>query len=34
MNPGERTDASTRELLQAAHHLARSRHERRAKPTA
>jgi Family of unknown function (DUF6194) len=30
VNPGERTEASSRELLRAAHHLARSRHERRA----
>ncbi|MGW7516340.1 DUF6194 family protein [Streptomyces sp. NPDC054796] len=30
VNPGERTEAPTRELLRAAHHLARSRHERRA----
>lgn len=34
VNPGERTAASTRELLQAAHRLARLRHERRAEPTA
>lgn len=30
VNPGERTEAATRELLRAAHHLARSRYERRA----
>ncbi|MFG3305920.1 DUF6194 family protein [Streptomyces wuyuanensis] len=34
VNPGERTEASTRELLRAAHHLARSRHERRAESKA
>lgn len=34
VNPGARTEASTRELLQAAHRLARVRHERRAEPTA
>lgn len=34
VNPGERTEATTRELLRAAHHLARLRHERRAEPTA
>ncbi|MFI6979168.1 DUF6194 family protein [Embleya sp. NPDC050154] len=33
VNPGERTEAPTRELLRAAHHLARSRHERRADST-
>lgn len=33
VNPGERTEAATRELLRAAHHLARSRHERRAQST-
>jgi hypothetical protein len=30
VNPGERTERVTRELLRTAHHLARSRHERRA----
>ncbi|MFI6999513.1 DUF6194 family protein [Nocardia sp. NPDC050175] len=30
VNPGTRTDAPTRELLQTAYHRARSRHERRA----
>ncbi|WP_432087549.1 DUF6194 family protein [Streptomyces sp. bgisy095] len=30
VNPGERTGASTRELLRTAHGLARARHERRA----
>jgi hypothetical protein len=30
VNPGERTDAATRELLRLAHHLARSRHQRHA----
>lgn len=30
VNPGPRTEAATRELLGTAHHLARSRHERRA----
>lgn len=34
VNPGERTEASTRELLHAAHRLARLRHERRAEPAA
>ncbi|MFH9613223.1 DUF6194 family protein [Streptomyces pratensis] len=29
VNPGERTETTTCELLQAAHHLARSRHGRR-----
>ncbi|WP_411141421.1 DUF6194 family protein [Streptomyces sp. x-80] len=29
VNPGRRTDAAVRELLRSAHHLARSRHERR-----
>ncbi|MFF1441966.1 DUF6194 family protein [Streptomyces sp. NPDC058295] len=33
VSPGERTEAPTRELLRAAHHLARSRHERRAEST-
>lgn len=33
VNPGERTEAPTCELLRAAHHLARSRHERRAEST-
>ncbi|MFE0190924.1 DUF6194 family protein [Streptomyces sp. NPDC058989] len=33
VNPGERTEAATRELLRAAHHLARSRHERRTEST-
>ncbi|EFL29348.1 conserved hypothetical protein [Streptomyces himastatinicus ATCC 53653] len=33
VNPGERTEASTRELVRVAHHLARSRHERRAEST-
>ncbi|MFE2473433.1 DUF6194 family protein [Streptomyces mirabilis] len=33
VNPGERTEAPARELLRAAHHLARSRHERRAEST-
>jgi hypothetical protein len=30
VNPGSRTEAAARELLRAAYHLARSRHERRA----
>ncbi|MFD3685663.1 DUF6194 family protein [Nocardiopsis sp. NPDC058631] len=30
VNPGPRTEAAVRELLGTAHHLARSRHERRA----
>ncbi|MQA79721.1 MAG: hypothetical protein GEV10_14785 [Streptosporangiales bacterium] len=30
VNPGRRTDGSTRELLGKAHHLARARYERRA----
>lgn len=30
VNPGSRTQAAARELLGTAHHLARSRHERRA----
>ncbi|MEU9256144.1 DUF6194 family protein [Streptomyces sp. NPDC048270] len=34
VNPGERTEAATRQLLRAAHHLARSRHERRGEPAA
>ncbi|WP_407288981.1 DUF6194 family protein [Streptomyces sp. BP-8] len=34
VNPGERTEAATRELLHAAYHLARSRYERRAEATA
>ncbi|MFE1793551.1 DUF6194 family protein [Streptomyces sp. NPDC059525] len=34
VNPGERTQAATRELLRTAHHLARSRHGRRNEPTA
>ncbi|GAA0852913.1 DUF6194 family protein [Streptosporangium amethystogenes subsp. fukuiense] len=34
VNPGSRTGAATRELLRTAHHLARSRHERRAGSTA
>lgn len=34
VNPGKRTQAATHELLRAAHHLARSRHERRTEPTA
>ncbi|MFE5891068.1 DUF6194 family protein [Streptomyces sp. NPDC056462] len=33
VNPGPRTAAATRELLRAAHHLARSRHERRGAST-
>ncbi|WP_030025086.1 DUF6194 family protein [Streptomyces monomycini] len=33
VNPGERTEASTRELLRVAHHFARSRHERRTEST-
>ncbi|MEU8991112.1 DUF6194 family protein [Streptomyces sp. NPDC048558] len=33
VNPGPRTAAATRELLRAAHHLARSRHERRTAST-
>ncbi len=34
VNPGERTEAATRELLRAAHRLARARYERRAGATA
>ncbi|GAA2485430.1 DUF6194 family protein [Streptomyces gobitricini] len=33
VNPGQRTDAAVRELLRNAHHLARSRYERRAGST-
>lgn len=33
VNPGERTETATRELLRAAYHLARSRYERRAEST-
>jgi hypothetical protein len=33
VDPGPRTAAATRELLRAAHHLARSRHERRTAST-
>lgn len=33
VNPGPRTEAAARELLSAAYHLARSRHERRAAQT-
>ncbi|MFD7033536.1 DUF6194 family protein [Streptomyces sp. NPDC059917] len=33
VNPGERTEAPTRELLRAAHDLARSRHDRHAAST-
>jgi hypothetical protein len=32
-NPGERTDETLRELLHTAYRLARSRYERRAKPS-
>ncbi|MEU3373853.1 DUF6194 family protein [Streptomyces sp. NPDC006660] len=31
INPGKHTEASTRDLLRTAHHLARTRHERRAR---
>ncbi|MFB7668649.1 DUF6194 family protein [Kitasatospora sp. NPDC056138] len=34
VNPGSRTETATRELLRAAYHFARSRHERRAGSTA
>jgi hypothetical protein len=34
VNPGRRTDAAVRELLRHAHHLARSRHQRRTGSTA
>ncbi|MFI6452556.1 DUF6194 family protein [Streptosporangium amethystogenes] len=34
VNPGSRTEAATRELLCTAHHLARSRYERRTESTA
>lgn len=34
VNPGPRTGAVVRELLRTAHHLARTRHERRAERTA
>ncbi|WP_199443536.1 DUF6194 family protein [Umezawaea beigongshangensis] len=34
VDPGTRTEEVTRELLSTAHHLARSRHERRTDPTA
>jgi hypothetical protein len=30
VNPGWRTETATRELLRAAHHLARARYQRRA----
>jgi hypothetical protein len=33
VNPGEHTEAPTRDLLREAHHRARSRHERRATST-
>ncbi|MFJ9821552.1 DUF6194 family protein [Streptomyces sp. NPDC101151] len=33
VNPGPRTEEATRELLRTAHHLARSRHQRRAQAT-
>lgn len=34
VNPGPRTEPAVRELLRRAHHLARTRHERRTGPTA
>lgn len=34
VNPGSRTETATRELLHTAHHLARTRHQRRAESTA
>ncbi|TDD79279.1 DUF6194 family protein [Actinomadura rubrisoli] len=34
VNPGPRTETATRELLHQAHHLARTRHQRRTDPTA